>query len=435
MKQIRSICCCTIFTLLGSSFFLANALKAQQIAQTQVGTAQVNLLEERLSGKGSKPDQELLKSEDYIRRYGNLDNTLYRIKKEQKANVVFYGGSITHNPGWRDQVMDYLQKQFPETKFNFLNAGIPSLGSLPHAFRIDHDVLSKGRTDLVFLESAVNDSGNGTPPLTQRRALEGIIRQLMAHNPYTDVVMMAFVDPDKIKDYNAGKVPAEVGLHEATAKEFKLPFLNLAKEVRDRINAREFTWDGDFKNLHPSPFGQNIYFRSMQQLLSKAFDQPVPGKLVAHKLPVQSDPLVYTKGDYLDISKATALKGFELISNWKPTDSAHARAGFVNIPILSATEPGASFTLDFKGTAVGFALLAGPDAGIVSYSIDGKAYPEMDLYTPWSKKLHLPWYLLFADDLKSGPHQLKLTLTGAKNQESKGTACRIAYFLLNNPAK
>ncbi|MBE9601464.1 SGNH/GDSL hydrolase family protein [Pedobacter sp. MC2016-24] len=402
-----------LFGLLIGSFQVGNALKAQQPGSTH---------------------QELLKSEDYIGRYGNLSNTLYRIKKERNINVVFYGGSITHNPGWRDQVMDYLQKQFPETRFNFLNAGIPSLGSLPHAFRIHHDVLSKGRADLVFLESAVNDSGNGTPPLTQRRALEGIIRQLTAHNPYTDIVMMAFVDPDKIKAYNAGQVPAEVGLHEALAKKFMLPFINLAREVRDRINAGEFTWERDFKNLHPSPFGQNIYFRSIQQLLSRAFDQSVPEKLLAHDLPKKTDPLVYAKGTYLDISKAANLKGFELISNWKPTDSAHGRAGFVNIPVLSAREPGASFTLDFTGNAIGFAVLAGPDVGIVSYTIDGKAYPEMDLYTPWSKKLHLPWYLLFADDLKLGPHQLKLTLNGTQNKSSAGTACRIAYFLLNDPA-
>lgn len=41
----------------------------------------------------------LLKSENYISRYGDMSNTIYRIKNENSANVVFKGGSITFNPG------------------------------------------------------------------------------------------------------------------------------------------------------------------------------------------------------------------------------------------------------------------------------------------------------------------------------------------------
>jgi lysophospholipase L1-like esterase len=382
----------------------------------------------RMTADRQKP---LLNSENYIQRIGQLSNTLYRIKKEKVANVVFYGGSITHNPGWRELVMHYLEEQFPETKFNFLNAGIPSLGSLPHAFRIHHDLLTKGRADLVFLETAVNDRGNGTAASTQRRALEGIIRQLSKYNPYTEVVLMAFVDPEKIKDYQMGKVPAEVQLHEDIAKQFKFPFINLAKEVNDRIKANEFTWEGDFKNLHPSVFGQQVYFRTIKQLLSVEFEQQVPLQLRSASLPVQTDPLVYTAGSYLDIQQAGKLKGFSLEANWRPTDSARARAGFVNIPVLSGSTPGDSFSLNFQGKAIGLAVLAGPDAGSVKYSIDGRDYPEIDLYTPWSKNLHLPWYVLLDDALSAGKHELKLQISAHHNESSKGTACRIAYFLIN----
>lgn len=382
----------------------------------------------RMTADRQKP---LLNSENYIQRNGQLSNTLYRIKKEKVANVVFYGGSITHNPGWRELVMHYLEEQFPETKFNFLNAGIPSLGSLPHAFRIHHDLLTKGRADLVFLETAVNDRGNGTVASTQRRALEGIIRQLSKDNPYTEVVLMAFVDPEKIKDYQTGKVPAEVQLHEDIAKQFKFPFINLAKEVNDRIKANEFTWEGDFKNLHPSVFGQQVYFSTIKQLLSVEFEQQVPLQLRPESLPVQTDPLVYTAGSYLDIQQAGKLKGFALEANWRPTDSARARAGFVNIPVLSGSNPGDSFSLNFQGKAIGLAVLAGPDAGSIQYSIDGKNYPEIDLYTPWSKKLHLPWYLLLDDALSAGKHDLRLQVSEQHNSSSKGTSCRIAYFLVN----
>jgi sialidase-1 len=375
--------------------------------------------------------KKLLNSENYINRFGDLNNTLYRIKTEKSANVVFFGGSITHNPGWRDKVGQYLQESFPDTKFSLLNAGIPSLGSLPHAFRVNQDVLSKGRVDLMFLETAVNDRGNGTNEQTQRRALEGIIRHVLKTNPYANIIMMAFVDPDKIKDYNSGKIPPEVQIHEDLAKMYHLPLINLAKEVTDRINAGEFTWEKDFKNLHPSPFGQAIYFRSMKQLFSVELAKPSPAKLIPSYLPKQADALAYTHGNYLAVGKATNLNGFTLDPNWKPADSVHTRPGFVNVPVLVGEKPGASLELTFTGQTIGFAIMSGPDAGIVKYSVDGKNYPDLELYTQWSKSLHLPWYLLLGDGLVPGKHLLKLGISGNKNEKSKGTACRIVYFLVN----
>lgn len=388
----------------------------------------------RVFAQQIQPDttKKLLNSENYISRFGNLNNTFYRIKTEKSANVVFFGGSITHNPGWRDKVSQYLQQSFPDTKFNFLNAGIPSLGSLPHAFRLNQDVLAKGRVDLMFLETAVNDRGNGTNQQTQRRALEGIIRHVLKTNPYANIVMMAFVDPDKMNDYSSGKIPPEVQVHEDMAKMYHLPFINLAKEVTDRINAGEFSWDKDFKNLHPSPFGQEIYFRTMRQLLSVELAKSAPAKLMPSYLPKQADALAYTDGNYLAVSRAVNLNGFTLAANWHPADSVHTRPGFVNVPALVGEKPDASFELTFTGQTVGFAIVSGPDAGRVKYTIDGKAYPETDLYTQWSKGLHLPWYLLLGDGLAPGNHLLKLQISAGKNERSKGTACRVVYFLVNN---
>ena len=51
------------------------------------------------------------------------------------GRVVFLGGSITFMSGWRDMVCAELERRFPETKFDFINAGIPSTGSTPGAYR------------------------------------------------------------------------------------------------------------------------------------------------------------------------------------------------------------------------------------------------------------------------------------------------------------
>jgi len=379
----------------------------------------------------AKQVKDSLKSESYITRYGNLDNFAYRVKVQKEATVVFFGGSITNMAGWRGLVCKYLSDTYPGTHFNFINAGIPSLGSLPHAFRLEKDVLGKGKIDLLFVESAVNDSENGTNEITQRRALEGIVRHTLSVSPYTNIVMMAFADENKMAAYNAGKIPVEVRVHEDVAKQYHLPFINLAKEVTDRINAGEFNWKDDFKNLHPSPFGQNIYFKTIKQLLAISLDTREQQKPVAATLPKPADELNYEHGRYLDISKAVIKQGFAADPSWQPADGIPTRPGFVQVPMLEADNAAASLELSFTGSEIGIAIVSGPDAGIINYSIDGKDYPPLDLYTRWSKGLHLPWYLILDDGLAPGKHLLKLQVSDQHNQQSKGTACRIVYFLQN----
>lgn len=379
-----------------------------------------------------------LRSEDYIHRYGNLSHFLQCVKKNKKATVAFLGGSITNMHGWRDMVCDDLQKTYPDVQFNFINAGIPSLGSLPHAFRVQHDVLDKGNIDLLFIESAVNDKVNGTPAKIQERALEGIIRHVHQADAKTNMVLMAFVDPDKMNDYKAGKVPAEVQLHQMLAQYYHLDFINLAKEVTDRIAAGEFTWEKDFVSLHPSPFGMRIYATTIKMLLDESRNKAVNSN---PKFPAAIDQGNYSNGHYLDIHKAYFNNSkapldantfkFKLNEDWVPADKAGTREGFVHVPVLEATAPDAVCKIDFTGKFIGIGVLSGPDAGIINYTIDGKAYDALDLYTQWSGGLHLPFYFVLADDLNPGKHTLEIKVSRRAAAKSKGTAVRIVDFLEN----
>jgi sialidase-1 len=376
----------------------------------------------------------------YFTSRGGLGQSYTAITKEKKATVAFLGGSITYNPGWRDLVCDYLKKQYPLTEFRFIAAGIPSLGSLPHAFRIQRDLLDSGMIDLLFVEAAVNDRVNGTDSVTQVRALEGIVRHARHSNPAMDIIMMAFADPAKTRDYDSGKIPVEVANQELVAGHYHLPSINVAKEVRDKMNHGEFSWIKDFKDIHPAPFGQELYFNNIKALLETCYGSyeggGKPADAAATKsqtvlLPAPLDKANLENGQYYGIEHAIYSKDWTPDRDWKPADSAHTRPGFVHVPVLSAVRPGAALSLSFKGTAVGVSLLAGPDAGIISYSIDDLPSREIDCYTQWSGWLHLPWYLLFGSGLTDGPHVLHISISGDKNPASKGNACRIVHFLVN----
>jgi len=375
---------------------------------------------------------------DYDKRHFSLRHglTSCRIKfqRQKKGRVAFLGGSITYNHGWRDMLCRYLQERFPETEFEFIAAGIPSTGSTPGAFRLARDVFNNGPVDLLFEEAAVNDSTNARSDIDHIRGMEGIVRHARMLNPCIDIVLMHFVDPDKMKVYNDGSAPAVIRNHERVAAHYQLPSLNLAMEVTERISAGQFDWKNDFRNLHPSPFGQNVYFRSMKNLLDAAWSEPLPDKAgpAPYTLPAEPlDEFSYYRGRYVDIDKAELIEGFVRDTAWKPNDGAGVRQGFVDVPVLRADAPGAVLKLKFTGTAVGVFVTCGPDVGIIEFSIDDGPFRQVDQYTQWSARLHLPWAYVLDAELDSGTHKLTLRTADRRNTNSRGNACRIVHFLVN----
>ncbi|TDB63606.1 SGNH/GDSL hydrolase family protein [Arundinibacter roseus] len=377
----------------------------------------------------SVPVQQLLPHEPYLEPNRGVGNALSVFERKKAGTVAFLGGSITHNPGWRNKVAQYLQERFSDTQFTFITAGIPSLGSTPHAFRFGKDVLEKGTPDLLFVESAVNDRTNGFSKEAQIRALEGILQQAYEANPAMSVVLMPFADPDKFGDYNAGREPVEVAVHRQVAAHYGASFINLSQEIYDRVQAREFSWTYDFKDLHPSPYGQELYFQSIKTLLQNA---DLNSQTESIQLPAPLDKFSYSKAHYVALEEAEPTKGFKIDPQWKPYPPLATRPGFVDVPMLIGEVIGDSFKLNFTGRAIGIAVVSGPDAGILSYRIDGKKAQTIDLFTQWSQQLHLPWYLLLADTLKPGNHTVDVTISDKTNPASSGNACRIVYFLVND---
>jgi len=380
---------------------------------------------------------QLLPAADYHTFRSGLLNSRLKFEREKRGTVAFLGGSITQNPGWRDSVKVYLQQRFPQTAFTFVDAGISSMGSTPAAFRLRRDVLSVGEVDLLFEEAAVNDATNGRTPKAMRRGMEGIVRGLRTTCPTADVVLMHFVDPDKMATYRSGEVPDVVQQHEAVTRHYSLNSINLAKEVTDRIDRGEFSWEKDFQNLHPSPFGQGVYARSIINFLETAYSGHIDrdDKVTAHVLPEKLERFCYENGKLWPAKAAKTGKGWQWLPNWKAAEGEQARPNYTDVPMLVAEAPSGKLSFPFEGTAVGIAVAAGPDAGTISYRIDKGEWKNLDLFTKWSSALHLPWYFVLADELPDGKHRLELKVVGERNPQSRGSACRIRYFFVNGAGK
>ena len=87
--------------------------------------------------------------------------------------------------------------------------------------------------------------------------------------------------------------------------------------------------------------------------------------------------------------------------------------------------------LKFEGKAVGIAVAAGRDAGMIEYRIDKQSWKSLNLYTQWSNEVHLPWYYTLAAELNPEKHLLEIRVSENRDKGSTGNACRIRYFFVN----
>lgn len=365
---------------------------------------------------------------------GDYRNSYQMFEKERVGTVAFLGGSITEMKGWRDMICEDLKQRFPYTKFTFIDAGIPSTGSTPGAFRLADDVLSKAKVDLLFVEAAVNDDTNGFNAIEQVRGMEGIVRHALLSNPSMDIMMLHFIYDPFIPKLDGGQMPDVILNHERVANHYLIPSANLATEIAARMRGGEFTWE-QFGGTHPKPLGHSYYAATINKVLDEMYAPcaVADAAVKPHVLPaVPLDGYSYTNGKLVDIRQAHISKGWQLVSSWTPRLTAETRPGFVDVPMLETDRPGAKLTLDFEGTAVGIFCVSGPAAGILEYSVDGAPFKKLDTFTAWSGGLYIPWVYMFDTELPKGKHRLTLRMSKDHHPQSKGTSCQIRQFVVND---
>ncbi len=377
---------------------------------------------------------------DFILRYQNgytdtqsiqkrslLTNAFHRFYEEKKGVVAFLGGSITEMNGWRNMIEEDLKQRFPETEFTFIEAGIASTGSTPHAFRFEKDILQQGTPDLMFFEAVVNDDCNGFDTKAQTRGTEGVIRHALKANPNMDIVMMHFIHDGFLPVLKEGRVPDVIRNHEWVANYYNLPSLNLTQEVWNRMQRGEFSWE-EFGGTHPAPLGHRVYTATINRLFDfTALAMPEHKQIAAHPIPEHPlDDFNYEGGHFIPLSEATHLKGFQVQEDWAPKEQIGTREGFVHVPMLTAETSGASFRLSFTGCAVGIFCVSGPHACVLEYRTDHGKWKKLNTATQWSSYLYIPWVYMLETELKNKKHILEVRVA-----KGDATECQIRNFVVN----
>lgn len=360
-----------------------------------------------------------------------LPNCRQKFTTEKKGRVAFIGGSITVATGWRDRTCEFLKRTYPETEFDFVNAGIGGTNSTYGAFRLEQDVFKNGPVDLLFIEFAVNDAGNLGPDNRRCRAIEGIVRRARRLNPAIDILIMYFADKGKVGYIKKGNKLDVVFDHEEVAEHYGIPSLDLSQEVAARLAAKEFRWD-EFSSdtCHPTPFGHAVYGRAIEAVLRRLWTRSLADNptVTPHKEVAPMDPLNYENGRFIPLDAARLVNGWNRVKEWD-TEKKCNYDGVVDV--LAADAPGATLELDFEGTLVGIDAIAGMDAGILRCSVDDAPVTKVDLFDQYCKQFHRPVCRVLAENLPPGKHMLRVIVAPDRNGNSEGTAARIRRFVAN----
>lgn len=356
---------------------------------------------------------------DFIPR-GGLGNSYRLFTGKKTARVAYMGGSVTTRE-WRDGVQTYLARRFPDTKFDFVMAGLGGTPAQLGVFRLEADVFPKGPVDLLFLEFAVNGGSV--------REMEGIVRHAKRLNPKLDIVLLYFANTNHVAEDDAGRTPAIVVEHEKVAAHYNLPALFLYRTVARRIREGKMTWT-DFSpdTVHPTPAGCELYAACITSFLEDIWRKPAATGRAAAALPPPLEKPCLDRGRYIAPDTARDVKGFIRIRKWTPTQKTCNFSPPADV--FAAEQPGAELTLDFTGTAFGLIPIVGEDAGAIEYSLDGAPFVQRDLYSAaYGEMFQLPSPHLISVDLPDGKHTVVLRVSAEKHPKSKGHAVRILQFL------
>jgi lysophospholipase L1-like esterase len=327
-----------------------------------------------------------------IRAREGIGQVMSKIRAGQKVTVAYLGGSITAANGWRPKTTAWLQKTFPNAKFEEIHAAIGGTGSDLGVFRVGHDALQYN-PDLLFVEFAVNDGG--AEPEKIWCNMEGIVRQTWRKNPKTDIIFAYTIQRGMIDDVKKGNCPRSASAMELLADFYGIPSVNFEVPVVELLVQDKLVFQADKQpdgskiwftkdGCHPRDEGHEIYL----ELMAEAITQMKNSQPVDHQAKLGKTFVA----DNTEAAKMVPVNEKMLSGDWKalPADDGQQKSfGKRMGQIWTATEPGSKLHFKFKGSMAKLYDLVGPNGGQVMITVDGKKsskpVPRFDSYCTYHR--------------------------------------------------
>lgn len=187
--------------------------------------------------------------------YGNnerLAKFFHKLENGEETTIAFLGGSITEGltagpeKCWAKLTYDYLCEKYPDTKINYVNAGMSGTPSILGNARLERDILSHN-PDLLFVEFAVND---GTDAF-YKDSYEAIVRRTLMQENNPAVVLYFTV-------LKSG-YSAESYYMSAIGEHYDLPMISLNSALAPEFKSGRMTWEKySDDESHPNIWGHEM---------------------------------------------------------------------------------------------------------------------------------------------------------------------------------
>jgi lysophospholipase L1-like esterase len=312
-------------------------------------------------------------AEEFRQRDG-LPNVFAKIQAKQTVRVAYLGGSITAAAGWRVKTFAWFQKQYPQAKFEEINAAISGTGSDYAACRLQGDVLDH-KPDLVFVEFRVNGGGG-----YERPSIEGVVRQIWQANPQTDICFVYTIGTWMVESLKECKQVGFGEIMEETANRYGIPTIDLGVEVAKQVKDGKLTYKADEPEpgkklfakdgVHPGDDGHQIYCDVISRSFLKMQDT---AGTMNHELgdPLYGNPWVV--GALLPITEVKKSAGWVAVDAKDPVYSDDAwRTKCMMRGAMKCAKTGETLTVRWNGTTVGISDIPQGTGMVFTASIDGK---------------------------------------------------------------
>ncbi len=200
---------------------------------------------------------------------GNLERMskfIEKLENKQEVTIAFIGGSITEGltagpeKCWAKLTYDRLCEKYPDTKINYVNAGLSGTPSVLGNIRLQRDVLDYN-PDMVFVEFAVNDGNDQI----YKDSYDAMVRKILSQENQPAVALYFTV----IKSgHTCEAYMSEVG------KAYGLPMVSLNNVLSHEFEAGRMKWE-DYSDdeSHPNEWGHQMTADLIMNMFDKATEK------------------------------------------------------------------------------------------------------------------------------------------------------------------
>ncbi|MHB8130260.1 MAG: SGNH/GDSL hydrolase family protein [Mobilitalea sp.] len=341
---------------------------------------------------------------------GNLTRMNRVIKKALSGEAIaigFIGGSITAGTAatapentYVYHVYSWWKSKFPNSKVEYINAGVGATNSKFGVARVEEDILSHD-PDVVFAEFSVNDSDNEH----FQETFEGLIRRILLYKAEPALFLFNNVFYDN--GHNAQRVHNQIG------KYYDLPIISIKESIYSEIEKGTISnTDISADNLHPNDLGHKLVAGVITNLLDLIYDSVVQSNNITNSYFIPDNSI--TANRYLKSMRRSSRNSCPKLNGFTKDETKSKQIGDVFRNGWYAVAVGSSICFEVEGAMISiqyrkYAIHPAPIAKVVIDGDEKNAIVlDANFEETWGDCLYLQDIVVAG---APGKHTVEITIT------------------------